>query len=363
MAKSVDPASGTAVAPGQTLTYTLKFANDGTAEAPVDFVDLMADVLDDATLVEDSITAEEPLTAQLGDQRLAITGSVPAGETRTVTYQVTVNAADALGDQQLGNFVVPADPENPGTEQPPAECEEGSQLCTENPVPLPNLDVAKSVDPASGTAVAPGQTLTYTLKFANDGTAEAPVDFVDLMADVLDDATLVEDSITAEEPLTAQLGDQRLAITGSVPAGETRTVTYQVTVNAADALGDQQLGNFVVPADPENPGTEQPPAECEEGSQLCTENPVPLPNLDVAKSVDPASGTAVAPGQTLTYTLKFANDGTAEAPVDFVDLMADVLDDATLVEDSITAEEPLTAQLGDQRLAITGSVPAGKPAP
>ena len=72
------------------LTYTLTFENVGPADATVNTFDDLSQVADDAVLDTGSITAETGLVAVpngAGD-RIDITGTVPTGETLTVTYQV-----------------------------------------------------------------------------------------------------------------------------------------------------------------------------------------------------------------------------------------------------------------------------------
>ena len=55
---------------------------------------------------------------------------------------------------------------------------------------LAALEIAKSADPADGTPVAPGTTLTYRITLVNEGTGAAVVDQTDHLGGVLDDATL-----------------------------------------------------------------------------------------------------------------------------------------------------------------------------
>ncbi|MFD6178432.1 hypothetical protein ACFWE7_15480, partial [Isoptericola sp. NPDC060282] len=350
--KSVDPGSGTVVAAGDTVTYTLTFENTGTAPATVDRVDDLSGVLDDASFVDGSL-AVDPDDAGVDAafdadaSQIAITGTVPAGATVTVTYQVTVLPDGDRGDNSLGNFLL-----DPG-QDPPDECTDDNPDCTINPVP--ELVDSKSVDPESGTAVAAGDTVTYTLTFQNTGAAPASVDRVDDLSGVLDDAEFVADSIVVDPDgaLDAVLDGDQLAITGSVPAGATVTVTYQMTVLPDGERGDNSLGNFLL-----DPG-EDPPDECADDNPDCTVNPVP--ELVDSKSVDPDSGTAVAAGDTVTYTLTFENTGTAPATVDRVDDLSGVLDDAEFVTGSIVVdpEGGLEANRDGDQLSIMGSVPAG----
>jgi len=139
-----------------------------------------------------------------------------------------------------------------------------------NRAPAPGaLVVEKGSDPAPGTAVTPGQVVTYTLTFRNTGGLPVAVDREDVLSDVLDDADL-QGSIVASTPLSAALtpaGD-RIRITGSLPAGATSTVTYSVKVkDPLPASANGSLGNFVVTTG------EQPPTTCIP-STPCTVHPV-----------------------------------------------------------------------------------------
>jgi fimbrial isopeptide formation D2 family protein/uncharacterized repeat protein (TIGR01451 family) len=475
--KSVDPASGTSVAAGDELTYTLTFVNDGEGDGTVDYTDHLTDVLDDAEITDGPTSSAASVTATLGGETIAVTGTVPAGETITVTYTVTVGADGDRGNNDLGNVLVPGD------EEPPTECVEGSPLCTENPIgelhdwktveasetpvgagteltytlhfenrgegaidvdrvddlslvlddadvtvepssddltvtrsgariaitgsleagasttvtytvtlkadgargddiaanflldpedtpptepvcqptdaeepdctitPIGQLETSKSVEASSDPIVA-GTTLTYTLSFMNDTATDVSVDKVDDLTGVLDDATVTTQPTSSDAGVTAsQVTDGIITITGVVAAGETVTVTYVVTVNAEDARGDDTADNFLL-----NPG-EEPPVECAEGDPNCTSTP--LPNVTPTKSVDPASGTSVAAGDVLTYTLSFVNDGTAAGPVDYTDHLADVLDDATVTGGPTSSDAGVTATLDGESIVVTGTVAAG----
>ncbi|MDQ2797342.1 MAG: DUF11 domain-containing protein, partial [Actinomycetota bacterium] len=349
--KAVNPSSTTAVAEGQTLTYTLTFDNSGgKAPAAVDATDDLSAVLDDA-----SVTAAPALASGVGltvgtvtGGTFRITGSVAAGTTATVSYSVIVNSPDT-GDHSLVNFVVPT-----GT-TPPTTCLTADPTCTVNPVP--NLVVTKVVNPSSTTPVHQGQTLTYTLTFDNTtGKAPATVNETDDLSRVLDDATITSaPAIARGNGLTiGDLANDRFAITGTIAAGATVTVLYRVTVNTPDT-GDHSLDNFIVPT-----GT-TPPTNCVSGNADCTTNPVP--DLVITKTVDPASNTMVAEGQTLTYTLHFDNShGRATAVVDAHDDLSDVLDDAvvTSAPHQTQGSALVVGAIVNNEFFVTGSVAAGQ---
>ncbi len=174
---------------GDEITYTLTFTNAGTAPATVDTTDDLSDVLDDATLV-DGPTAGNGLTVNRNGDVLEITGTVPTGESRTVTYTVEVKAFGDQGDHVLGNALAcqPGDP---------ADCVPET---TEHPVR--RLVVTKSSDATAATRQ--GDTVTYTVTAENVGTGDytagQPARVVDDLTGVLDDGTYNDDA-------TADLGD------------------------------------------------------------------------------------------------------------------------------------------------------------
>src|SRR5690606_17427235 len=111
---------------------------------------------------------------------------------------------------------------------------------TEHPVGKPGFTFEKTSNPGSGTAVASGSVVTYTLTGVNTGeTGLDEVVITDDLSQVLRHATLTGD-------IEARIGDRAVAApaldgtslrwTGSLAEGETVTITYAVTVHA-DAAG------------------------------------------------------------------------------------------------------------------------------
>ncbi|MFT4259696.1 CshA/CshB family fibrillar adhesin-related protein [Microbacterium sp.] len=348
--KSSDPVSGTVVSAGQVVSYTLTFANTGVGAGAVDYTDDLSGVLDDAAITTAPAASDAALSASDGtDGELRVTGTLQGGQTVTVTYAVTVGEDGERGDNVLDNVVFPT-----GTVDP--ECGDPEVSCTEHPIG--ELEAWKSVDPASGSTVRAGQVLTYTLHFENTGAGAVSVDREDVLTRVLDDAAVTSDPASADGLTVSAIADGRFRITGSLEPGATATVTYQVTVNADGERGDDLLANFLVPTGGE-PAENCVPADPERAD--CTTNPVSV--VSVTKSSDPVSGTKVNQGEKVTYTLAFVNHSTAPgaAPVaiSYTDHLVDVLDDATLVEGSVTAGEGLTAQIVGDTLVIEGEIASG----
>ncbi|MFJ3957084.1 prealbumin-like fold domain-containing protein [Arthrobacter sp. NPDC090010] len=202
---------------------------------------------------------------------------------------------------------------------------------TNSPKPQPELVVSKTVDPASGTVLNPGQRAGYTLTFDNrKGTAAVDVEYTDLLDDVLDDADLVEGSIVVEPTLTAVLKGSHLIIGGEVPSGKSLTVRYAVTVKPSGSGGDGVLRNLLVKGPPE---TIRPP-DCDDPDTNCTDNPVSDARWTLHKESDPASGSSVSPGTVIRYSVTArATEGTVpDAVLD--DDLSDVLHAATFVPGS-----------------------------
>ncbi|WP_259117882.1 isopeptide-forming domain-containing fimbrial protein, partial [Rhodococcus erythropolis] len=363
--KSSDPASGSNVVAGQDIKYTLTFSNTGNGAGEVAHFDDLRGLLDDADLVAGSLSADAPLTAAMvGTDGFSVTGTLAAGETKTVTYTVTVKAdADrvaANADNTVLNFVVPGT--TPPVD-PPEVCDPATQLCTTHPVQVPGFTVAKTADPVSGTNVAAGQTITYTVTGANTGnTTLDPVVLTDDLSKVLDNAALVDGSLKATvdgvDATAPTLEGTTLSWTGALEAGKSVVLTYQVKVNDGVA-GGVLVNNKVT-------GTAKPPTGPEiTPPPVTTEHPVKVPGFTVAKTADPVSGTNVAAGQTITYTVTGANTGnTTLDPVVLTDDLSKVLDNAALVDGSLKATvdgvDATAPTLEGTTLSWTGALEAGK---
>ncbi|MGN7966050.1 DUF6923 family protein [Microbacterium sp. 22179] len=315
--KTAQPSSDPVVA-GSTITYTLFFDNDGQSPATVDAIDDLTYVLDDATVTAEPV-ASAGLTVVRDGAEISITGSVPVGQTSTVTYTVTVLPDGERGDSVASNFLLaPGETPPEGGGCVPTDAEQPD--CTTTPIT--GVTYAKSVE-ASETPVRTGTELTYTVVVTNTGATTVDVLRDDDLSDVLDDATLtgaVESdtaSVTVDGPT-----DDVLAIRGTLAAGATAEVTYTVTVNAVGERGNNVSANYLVP-----PGT--PPAgPCDVATEECTVTPIR--GYTVAKSVD---AETTIPGAVVTYTVTVTNVGaedyTDAEPASFEDDLSDVLDDAT----------------------------------
>ncbi|WP_235867730.1 isopeptide-forming domain-containing fimbrial protein [Rhodococcus qingshengii] len=354
---------GSNVVAGQDIKYTLSFSNTGNGAGEVAHFDDLRGLLDDADLVAGSLSADAPLTAAMvGTDGFSVTGSLAAGESKTVTYTVTVKAdADrvaANADNTVLNFVVPGT--TPPVD-PPEVCDPATQLCTTHPVKVPGFTVAKAADPVSGTNVASGQTITYTVTGSNTGnTTLDPVVLTDDLSKVLDNATLVDGSLKATvdgvDGAAPTLSGTTLSWTGVLEAGKSVVLTYQVKINDGVA-GGVLINNKVT-------GTAKPPTGPEiTPPPVTTEHPVDgTPAIEVLKSSVPSTTNRVVGGQEITYTLTFKNVGTADGEVSFYDDLTDVLDDAVMTKDPATTSTLVVSGVVDNVFTVTGKLAKGETA-
>ncbi|WP_344751679.1 beta strand repeat-containing protein [Gryllotalpicola koreensis] len=325
-------ADATEVNSGETVHYTVTVKNTGSVDYtdanPASFTDDLSSVLDDASYNGDATGG-----ASYAAPTLSWSGALAAGATHTVTYSVTVNAADT-GDAHLDNTVVtPADSGG--------DCPTGTDNaeCTVN-IPSGQFIVAKT---ASASTVSAGGTVTYTVTATNTGardyTAAAPASFSDDLSNVLDDGT-----ITSGPDNGAVVNGNTLSWSGPLAVGATATITYTVTVDNPDT-GDGELTNTVRPT---SPGGQCAPGECT--------TTTPIRAFTIAKTASPTGD--VTPGDTVTYKVTVTNTGaadfTAADPASFTDDLSKVLDDA-----QITSGPDNGASISGSTLSWSGPLAVG----
>ena len=216
----------------------------------------------------------------------------------TVTY--TVSEADVTGytlesidcGDGTDSFAAPYDD---GASAVETTCEVTNVAVPVAPA-LPEIVDSKSSDPMSGATVQPGDVITYTLMFRNDGTAAGLVDSVDDLTHVLDDADLTSPPVASDAALTAaDVQDGRFGVSGTLEPGQQAMVSYQVTVRADADRGDDDLANYLLPSDG------SPPAQpvCDQGSEDCTVHVVPpAPDPEPTSTPEPTPDPTPEPTST-----------------------------------------------------------------
>ena len=224
--------------PGATITYTITVENTGGAPyAGADlatFEDDLSEILDDARYTGQTASVGNVSYAQ---PILSWEGPLDPGDTATITYTVIVDDP-GTGDGVLTNAVVGP---------PESNCDTGAETGCVTTTPVRSLGITKSSDAAG--AVLPGDTVTYSVEIENTGqvdyTAGDPATFSDDLTEVLDDAgDPANITVTPTGQGTATFADPDLTWSGPLAAGETVTVTYEVTVDDPPT-GDGVLTNAV----------------------------------------------------------------------------------------------------------------------
>ncbi|WP_454042033.1 DUF7927 domain-containing protein [Cellulosimicrobium sp. Marseille-Q8652] len=256
--KSSDPGSGATVLPGDVITYTVTVETVGEGFDPdVVITDDLAEVLNDAALVEGSIEPSTGGAVLTGTSLVWTIGNLV--DTETITYQVRVN--DGAYGVTLTNVVTAPGAEPCVEPEPPVEPEVAPSASTRSPdataltadvaaavAPAPAAlavvdpaeacrttshvtpawTLAKTSDPTTGSTVVAGSVITYTL------TVTSTTDAVVSGAVVTDDLSRVlQYGTLVSQPLGTTLSGTTL--TWTVPdleaAGATTQISYQVRLS------------------------------------------------------------------------------------------------------------------------------------
>ncbi|KRC42074.1 hypothetical protein ASE15_19060 [Oerskovia sp. Root22] len=259
--KSSDPGSGATVLPGDVITYTVTVATVGEGFDPdVVVTDDLAQVLNNATLVEGSIEASTGGAVLTGTSLVWTIGDLV--DTETITYQVRVN--DGAYGVTLTNVVTAPGAEPCVEPEPPVQPEvapsasalvsdatalaadvaaaavaaapaalavvDPAEACRTTSHVTPAWTLAKTSNPATGTKVAAGSVITYTL------TVTSTTDAVVSGAVVTDDLSKVlrYGTLVSQPPGTTLSGT---TLTWAVPdlatAGATTAISYQVRLSSS----------------------------------------------------------------------------------------------------------------------------------
>ncbi|WP_162606119.1 LPXTG cell wall anchor domain-containing protein [Jiangella aurantiaca] len=334
VAKTSDPAPGSTVKPGDTITYTITVTQEGPVPAAGAFTDTLEGVLDDAVYNEDA-TADIG-TVTYADGVLSWEGVVPVGEVATITYTVTVKDVPTL-EADGADTIVDNSVWSPGC---PDVVEGDPTPCEPDPILVGYYKVSKTSDPAPGSTVGAGDVITYHVQITQYGegaVAKGVID--DDLTEVLDDATWNDDATATSG--TVSYAEPTLSWTGPLAVGEVVDLTYSVTANAVGE-GDDQLHNVVTSVCPEDD------PECTPGP--CVPAPDENPNCEtthiqgdyeVMKTSDPVTGSEVEEGDVITYTVTVTQVGPgAVEQATFADDLTQVLDDATFNDDAVASSGP-----------------------
>ena len=285
------------VIPGDTIAYTLTYTNTGNQGATG--VVLMETVPGGTSFDAGSSTAGWSCVpdGQAGSTCTLAVGSVVAGGQGSATFAVVVADPLGVGITQLTNSASIADDGSNGADPTPGD---NSASDTTPVIAAPDLILTKD---DGGIITSPGGDVAYTLTYTNTGNQGATG--VVLMETVPGGTSFDAGSSTAGWSCVpdGQAGSTCTLAVGSVVAGGQGSATFAVVVADPLGVGITQLTNSASIADDGSNGADPTPGD----NSASDTTPVSLAaDLQIEKIVTPS---VAFPGQPITYTLSFVNDG------------------------------------------------------
>nr|WP_261779906.1 hypothetical protein [Paenibacillus xylanexedens] len=294
---------------GDTVTYTLQVNNGGNVAANVTLTD---NIPSGSSYVAGSFRLNGNVIAGANPATGVNLGSLAAGSANTVTFQVLVTSLPTpptLVDQATASY---------SFNSPDGRTISGTVASNTLtiPVTLPNVTAVKS---ASVSDVAVGETFTYTVVTTNAGIQ--PINNV-ILTDSLPAGTIfVPGSVTVRGTIVASANPNSGISIGTLTAGSSATVTFQLTVQALPASGSLLNRASVSYSSGAFTGISN-------SNSITT--PVYQPIIAINKS---ASQTNATLGDQLSYTLVVTNSGNIGAQVTVTDTIPAGL---TFVPNSVT---------------------------
>ena len=287
--KESTPASGSTVKLNDPIKYVITLTNDGTAPETVTVRD---EIPEGTTFSDGSIKVQgDGKTYTIDDlTTYGIDVLVPAKETRTVEFTVTVNDLDN-GDKITNIAYVE------GEETDPVKHTYVEAI----------IDGSKASETANGLDyVVEGEVITYTITANNTGDLDKNITISD---QIPAGTTFVEESIRVNGEERADLAQTNLSdgIQVNVPARTSETqpgtasISFQVTVNPLDeGIFYKEIENTAIV---DGKSTEP------------VEEIVNKSDVKATKTSVPENESTVKAGETITYTINLTNNGTAPANV------------------------------------------------
>lgn len=284
--------------PGQEIDYVLNYINLGSAMAKAVRI---ADELPPGSAFVTSTwqagpeTLARPLTPNLHGQTLTWgLGDVSVGISGTLT--ITVKLADWLqeGDVLTNSARIDTSTAEDGRDNNEASCAttiQRADLWLQTTCPLPTI---------------PGRPITYVVEFGNRGSTTA---IGVVVTDCLPSSSVISFSLVTctvpYTPVTTSGDCHSWALADLVPGASGRMV---FTATIAETAGE---GKIEITANNVVSITTLTPELSYLNNNLTCSTPVRRSDIALAKWVTP--NTTLTPGQALTFTLAYSNDGKAIA--------------------------------------------------
>ena len=379
--KTVADLSGTTVAPGDTLEYTVAVNNAGPAVTGVVFTDSMPT---STTYVPGSISVNgtaqtDAVDADAADFNVTTANSVTVnigsmlpGATVTIRFRVTVDALTPNGQIISNQGSVNSDQTVPTPTDADGNPANGAQPTNVvvGQTPTAGLRADKSVqltaDAAPTGTINAGDTVTYTITLTNTGGISlSNVSFADTVPS--GPPGVAVNSITTTQG-TAPSASNVISIPdiGTIPPGGSVVIAISGVVNGAGTISNQgtasstETGSVQTDGDPDPTNGAQPTTFQAVGAGVAG-----TPLLDPFKTMtffDSNGDGVVNPGETIRYTVVVQNTGSATATN--VMLSDPLPANLNLIAGSVTSSQgavvseadPITVNLADLAPGGTATV-------
>jgi len=282
------------ISPSDTVTFQLDYANAGNADA--NSVSISDDVPESAVASLGAISGGGLYDGNLITWTL---GTVLAGDSGTLTWEAVLAPA---GTFTHGTTTVATGSSLSATEGSDA-CSSSIDVVAAADITLTKVSTGYTDTDASG-ALSPGDVVAYTLSYGNIGNADAT------------GVTLTDDPdeswVTAvDATLSGGTYDGNLISwsIGSIAAGDTGSVSYEVTLASAGTFPDGAT-NVVNTATLTS--NEDGPETASETVTVGADAALSIVKTSSGYTDTDANGV-LSPGDTVHYDLSYANDGDANA--------------------------------------------------
>jgi uncharacterized repeat protein (TIGR01451 family) len=267
--KSADPAEETPIARNSDVTYNLHIANTGAGV--VKYIVLRDYIPDGTTYKETLAYTGGTLSTDTTVETAYVAGTKPyvewkisqlaLADTIDLKFKVTVDKETLLTEivnSALYSIITAKDPGKPGeiTTEPVTPTN-----IIKHPLINPSVTVVKSADPISGSMVKHGSTIRYILTATNNGTVND--NYIAITDAIPQYTTYVAGSASVKTGDSAALsadGTMVQFLLKDLPAGESREVSFEVTVNKDVQQGGVIYNHALFETTIQNPGTPGDPA-------------------------------------------------------------------------------------------------------
>jgi len=319
--KAFSDANGGLVEPGDVIEYTITLRNVGTGDqGNNDGAEFLDEIPGRTTYVGGSATATSgTVDFDAFNNQIIWNGGIPAGDTVTISFEVTIGPDIPYEEIICNQGIVRWDSDKDGindaqqpTDNPSTAATDDPTCLTIDPLPLPDIEAIKSSSCKDGRCPGPDGIIRYEIVITNQGTAaQADNPGHEFEDEIPAWTTYVNGSVNATSGavgfkrfgwfsrlLNPENSRNRITWNGSIPAGESVTITFEVKIDSDvpsetvisnqgvvhwDSGGDGSNDLYEPTDDPDTP-PEDDPTDCllirEPPGDGGGDDPTPAPPTD-----------------------------------------------------------------------------------